>query len=185
MSTTLGGWSAWHFTATPEATKVFGETLGKLLGVHYKMVAFATQVVNGTNYAFLCEAAASTHPATDYIVVAHVHQPIQGAPHIMGISTVPEMPHNVQGGWQNWNFGMTPRAQAVLTAVTHQLLGVNYKGIAFTTQLVNGTNYEFLCEATVVVPDAVPYVVTLRAHQPIVGEPVHGTITRINPNYGL
>jgi len=183
MSTTaVGGWSAWHFSATPEATKVFGETLGKLLGVHYKMVAFATQVVNGTNYAFLCEAASSTHPPVDYIVIGYVHQPISGAPHIIEISNVGHHPTHMFGGWQNWHFGMTARAQAVLTEADHHLIGVNYKGLAFTTQVVAGTNYQFLCEASVVIPGAVPYVALMSVTQHLTGPVVVTGVQVVTPH---
>jgi len=174
-------WSAWHFTATPEATKVFNESLSRFPGVKYKMVAFATQVVNGTNYAFLCEAAAPSHPQTDYIVVWHAHQPIQGEPHFTEIRAIEFMPNHIANGWQNWHSGMTPRAQTILTTATQQLHGVHYKGLAFTTQFNNGTNYEFLCEATLDIPGGVPYAVTLFVHQPIQGAPHITSIVKISP----
>jgi hypothetical protein len=171
-----GGWSAWSFTPTKEATQIFDETLGKLLGVKYKLVAFATQLVNGTNYAFLCEAEMVTLSGSEYIVLATVHQPIKGKPYIMEINTVGPKPSHVVGGWQNWQFTVTPKAAAILKDATQHLIGATYKGLAFDTQfglaVTIGTNYCFLCEVTPVVVGATPYPALVFVLQPLQG-PAH------------
>ena len=53
-----GGYSDWSFRLTPDAIKVFNEATKKLMGVQYEPIAFASQVVAGTNYTFL----AKSHP---------------------------------------------------------------------------------------------------------------------------
>ena len=171
QNTILGGWSAWSFNPTKEANKVFEESLGKLLGVKYKLVAFASQLVNGTNYAFLCEAETATHPDSDYIVVAYVYQPIKGQPHIESIKSVGPKPAHIPGGWQNWQFTVTRKAKTIFDEALKGWLGVNYKPLAFATQLVSGTNYCFLCDATPSVLKPSPYPALVWIYQPLHGAP--------------
>ncbi len=166
-----GGWSAWSFSPSKEAKAVFEASLGKLLGVKYTLVASASQVVNGTNYAFLCEADSVTLAANDYIVVAHVYQPIKGTPHISNIKTVGPKPSHMPGGWQNWQFSVTPRAKATFDSAMQHIIGVSYKPLAFDNQLVAGTNYCYLCEATPATVKASPYPALVWIYQPLHGNP--------------
>ena len=178
QNTMPGGWSAWSFTPTKETTNVFNESLGKLLGVKYKLVASASQLVNGTNYVFLCEAEASTLSGLDYIVVANVYQPLKGQPHISNIKSVGPKPGPAIGGWQNWHFSVTPRANTIFAEATKNLLGVKYKPLAFTQQLVAGMNYCFLCEATPATLIAPPSPALVWINQPLQGAPhVYGIHT--------
>jgi hypothetical protein len=181
QNTLAGGWSAWNFKSTTEASKVFEESLGKLLGVKYKLVAFASQLVNGTNYAFLCEAEAVTLQSLDHVVLANVHQPIKGQPHITGIKSAGPRPAHIPGGWQNWQFTVTRKTEAILHEATKPLLGVSYKGLAVDTQLVAGMNYCFLCEAEVSIVKASPYPALVWIYQPLQGSPHVEEIQVIHP----
>ncbi len=71
------------------------------------------------------------------------------------------------GGWKlTENGAITNEAQAALDKALDGLVGVRYVPVALLgTQLVSGTNYCILCEATVVYPDAKPYyaIVTVYA----------------------
>ncbi len=57
MATMLGAYRV-HGTIEELDKAVFEQVSRGLLGVHYELLAVATQVVNGTNYKFLCKAAA-------------------------------------------------------------------------------------------------------------------------------
>jgi len=177
----LGGWSKWNFAPTYEAARVFEDSVGKLLGVKYKLVAFASQLVNGTNYAFLCEAETATLPGSDYIVIAYVHQPIKGVLHITGFKPVGPKPAHIPGGWQNWQFAVTGRAKSVFDEALKHLHGVKYKPLAFAEQLVAGTNYCFLTEATAVVEKPFSYPALVFIYQPLYGPPHIESIQRISP----
>jgi len=83
-----GGWSAWSFDITREAQKVFDEALAGLVGVDYSPLAFATQVVAGTNYCFLCKAKGVYPGAEAYPALVYIYQPLSGAPHITSITEV-------------------------------------------------------------------------------------------------
>lgn len=52
------------------------------------------------------------------------------------------------------------------------LKGVDYNPLAVATQMVSGTNYQFLCEAKVVIPDPVPYNALVTIYAPLQGEAV-------------
>lgn len=176
----LGGWSAWSFAPSKEAINVFEESLGKTIGVKYKLVACASQLVNGTNYAFLCEAETATMPVSDYVVIAHVYQPLKGQPHITDIKPAGPKPNNMPGGWQNWQFAVTTRPQAIFNEATKSLLGVKYQALAVAQQVVAGMNYCFLCQATPVLPGASSSPALVWIYQPLQGAP---HVTQINTIY--
>ncbi len=175
----MGSWSAWSFQPNSAATKAFEDSLGKLYGAKYKLVAAASQLVNGTNYAFLCEAEAETYPSTDYVVVAHVYQPIKGPSHITGIESIGPKPHHVMGGFGNWEFEVNKKAKSVFEAAVKHLMGVNYKPLAVTQQLVAGTNYVFLADATPVIERPFSYPALVSIYQPLQGGPVIERIQQI------
>lgn len=62
--------------------------------------------------------------------------------------------------------------EKTLFTKTMNLKGVNYTPLAVATQVVSGINYKFLCEAKVVIPEAVPYNTLVTVYAPLQGEPV-------------
>ncbi|AVP96847.1 hypothetical protein C7S18_06365 [Ahniella affigens] len=75
-----GGWSAFSFTLTPQAKEVFASALSDWTGAAYTPFAFASQVVAGANYCFLCEAQFTTYPTTENAVLLYVFAPLSGKP---------------------------------------------------------------------------------------------------------
>lgn len=69
-----------------------------------------------------------------------------------------EIATGIAGGWTAAdNEEMTDELRAIFDKAMENLVGVDYKPIAcLGTQIVAGTNYCFLTQATVVYPDAVP-----------------------------
>ena len=84
-----GGWSNFANPLTTEASQVF-ETAMTLVGVIYVPVAFATQVVAGTNYCFLCTTTVMDGSNTQGAAKVYVFQPLpgQGTAHITHIDKV-------------------------------------------------------------------------------------------------
>lgn len=76
------------------------------------------------------------------------------------------------GGWKIMNsLDITQEAQDAFDMATKELVGVDYTPLGLLgTQLVSGTNYCFLCEAQVVVPDAVSYYAIVSVYQNLQGE---------------
>lgn len=87
-ASTPGGWTSFDFTLTPHAKDAFETALHGLMGIHCVPIAFASQAVNGTNFAFLCEAEyASGHP-DENVVVVRIHQPTEGLAHLVSITPI-------------------------------------------------------------------------------------------------
>ena len=84
----FGGWGDFSFTITPEAKKVFDQALKGLVGVNYTPLAFATQVVKGLNYCFLCEGKVVTPGLPEFAALIYVYAPLEGPPHITGIKRI-------------------------------------------------------------------------------------------------
>jgi len=68
------------------------------------------------------------------------------------------------------DFTVTEERQAIFDKGMEGLLGVGYTPVAYLgSQLVAGTNHAFLCQAKVVVPDAVPYWTIVYLYQDLEG----------------
>ena len=75
------------------------------------------------------------------------------------------------GGWTLCEGGITDEARQAFDGATEGLVGVNYTPLVLLgTQLVSGTNYSFLCEATVVYPDAQPYYAVVTVYRDLQGK---------------
>ena len=79
--------------------------------------------------------------------------------------------NNLVGGWTPAaDPTVTEELQAVLDKALESLMGVHYVPVAYLgSQLVAGTNHAFLCQATVVYPDAQPRWVILYLYQDLQG----------------
>ena len=76
------------------------------------------------------------------------------------------------GGWTLTEDGaLTQEAQGAFDKAMEGFVGVNYTPLALLgTQVVSGANYCFLCEATVVYPDAQPYYAVVTVYQDTQGK---------------
>lgn len=87
-SSKVGGWSTFSCDLTKEASEVVKTALKDLIGVSYSPVAFANQVVSGTNYSFFCNAKAVYPNAPNQAVMIDIYQPLEGPPHIKEIRLI-------------------------------------------------------------------------------------------------
>jgi hypothetical protein len=79
MSTIVpGGWSAYSAKISEEAISAFAEALKGHVGVNYTPLAVASQVVNGVNYHFLCDAQIVYPNAPHYAAFIQVYKPAGG-----------------------------------------------------------------------------------------------------------
>lgn len=88
MSNIVGGWTDFNYEVTAEAKAVLTEALGGLVGVKYVPSAFATQVVAGTNYCFLCTSTGTYLPSPSFPSLVYVHKPLSGNPHVTEITPI-------------------------------------------------------------------------------------------------
>ncbi|PFH10326.1 hypothetical protein BCF11_2744 [Collimonas sp. PA-H2] len=81
----LGGWSSFDYEITGVARAVLKEALDGFVGVNYVPSAFATQIVAGTNYCFLCTGEVVVPNAPRFPALVHVFKPLNGKAHISEI----------------------------------------------------------------------------------------------------
>jgi hypothetical protein len=86
------------------------------------------------------------------------------------------------GGWKLTDDGaLTEEAQSAFDKAMEGFVGVNYTPVALLgTQVVSGMNYSFLCEATVVYPDAQPYYAVVTVYQDTQGKAEIRNITAMD-----
>ncbi len=83
-----GGWAAAADPAVTEERKaLFEKGIGSLLGVNYTPVAYlGSQVVAGTNHAFLCQAAAVYPGAQPEFKIVYLYEDLQGNVSVLNIA---------------------------------------------------------------------------------------------------
>lgn len=166
MSTSaVGAWSAWNFTLTAEAKEVFAAATKGLVGVSYTAVAFASQVVNGTNYSFICWAKSATNPSMTYPVQMHVFAPLQGTPGIQGIERLGPDVNGLPGGYSSWSVPPTADASKALAEALKGMVGVSYTALGDTSQVVNGLNYCYLCSGNIAGPQGTTIAAMVYVYQ--------------------
>ncbi len=170
-SATVGGWtlpSAISSTLTAEERAIFDKAVEGITGVGYDPVAvIATQVVSGTNRAYLCRGTLVTPGGGQCWYIVTVYENLQGDAEIREIKefdfsnpifATGEADGMVLGGWQivEPSAVMIPAdAAEALAKASEGTLGYEYTPIALLgTQLVSGTNYRILAYGAPVSPDA-------------------------------
>jgi len=84
----MGGWTTFETQITKEEQQVFETATKELVGVGYKPVAVATQVVSGRNYRFFCNATPIIERPTHEAAIVQIYQPLDGEATITEIKNV-------------------------------------------------------------------------------------------------
>ena len=79
-----GGWSEPR-PLTMQDRKIFAEAVGGMVGATYTPHLVSTQVVSGTNYAFLCGMRSATRSAEVGFAVVLAHKPLSGKVQLIDI----------------------------------------------------------------------------------------------------
>lgn len=172
---------SWKRPASPELTKtvqsVFNKAFDGLVGASYTPVALlATRTTSsGTQYRILCKTTIAYPGAQEQYVVVTLQKGWLGRASIEDIgdalwpTDLSDEP--LMGGWQEADTpALTDDATAAFQKATEQLLGVHYTPVALlSTQVVAGTNYRILCEATTVYPGAEMHYVVMTVHENLDG----------------
>lgn len=85
-----GGWTDFSTQIDASARQVFDEALGRIVGVEYSPIAVASQVSQGVNYRFFCNAYPVTPGMQTYPVMVRIYKPIYGKAQLMTIRDVHE-----------------------------------------------------------------------------------------------
>lgn len=170
----VGGWSVSEepivSRLSEEEQKVFDKVVA-LTGLDYEPAAvLATQVVAGTNYAFLCREREG-----EWIIVT-IYSSLSGEAQILNahelsldhlLTTDKALPAGLAGGWSLWEAdegaALPEEAQAAFSEAV-KAAGESLSPIALlATQVVSGMNYQVLAQG-----DGALYIVEV--YQPLTGE---------------
>lgn len=143
----VGGWTPVEDAKmTDDAQSAFDKAMEGLIGVNYVPVALiGTQLVSGTNFCILCEAAVVSPDAKPYYALVYIYRDLQGKAEVTNIvkldigdiaesgeiKAAGEADEALVGGW-----------------VVDRESSVEVKGalIHLASQVVSGKNHCVLCE---------------------------------------
>lgn len=163
----VGGWVTAEVARTElteEEEENFKKAMEVVLGETYEPVCvLATQVVSGTNYAYLARGTTVTAEPVSNFFIVKIYQDLEGNVklesiseiNIMEIATADGNAENVLGGWQLTDTGKpgtlgSEEAQSSFEKALSEIVGVTYNPIQLlASQLVAGTNYIALARGRV------------------------------------
>ncbi len=165
-----GGWSTWSFDLDAAAKAAFA-SINFPIGVNYSNPqAVATQVVNGTNYAFICQASPVTADPVSYPVLVHAYMAAGATKaEFQNVEPLGPQPSSLMGGWSSWHFPASADATKVLAQA--QQIGMTYTALADTAQVVAGLNYCFLAKGTIATLGNPQVAALVYAYAPPSGQP--------------
>lgn len=183
-----GGWTLSESideNVTEEEAEIFDKALEELVGVGYRPIALiGTQVVAGTNYAFLCTATPVTPDAQTKLAVVIVYRDLEGNAVVDSIKDfdLAEYTHEdktlsaeqLAGGWTvNAEVPvkeLEENAQEAFAKATGELMGKTYEAIELLgTQVVAGTNYAVLAKTTLVTAEPVTAISVVTVYADLEG----------------
>ncbi len=134
----------------------FEKAMETVLGEEYEPVCvLATQLVSGTNYAYLARGTTVTAEPVSNFCIIKVYEDLNGNVELTSIADIElgdiktrqDTDDKILGGWQVKDSGRpgtlgSAEAQASFDKATTDLVGVGYNPIQLIAkQIVNGTNY--------------------------------------------
>lgn len=82
-----GSWTYQPYL-TPYDSFIFYNAIGKRNDYFYHPVAVAKQVVNGTNYRFMCIAEPLQSDLSPHFAIVDIYQPLSGEPYATNITAL-------------------------------------------------------------------------------------------------
>lgn len=155
----LGGWQVGEVARTDlddHEQLLYDQAMEGLVGVGYEPVCvLATQLVNGTNYAYLARGTTVTAEPVSGFYIIKIHEDLDGNVEmpsieqieIPGVNTLEDDNGQLLGGWTVKGTGRpgtlgSEEVQASFDKIASELTGVAYNPIQLlASQLVNGSNY--------------------------------------------
>ena len=157
-----GGWSVADDPTVTEARKAIFDKGMVVSSNEYTAVAYlASQVVAGTNHAFLCRSADPMGYA-----LAFFYEDLKGEVKLMNVTPLGIVPQEdgtakepVEGLMGGWSYAQDPAVtdemKARLTKALEGMVGATYVPVAnLGEQVVAGLNRCLLCRLTPVIPNA-------------------------------
>lgn len=170
---------SWQRADSPELTETVttlsDHAFAQLVGASYTPTALlATRYTTaGRQYRVLCKQTMAYPDAPEVYVVVTLQRSWLGRAEIVEIGDAIDLTDlsALPGGWQEPETpDMTEAATAAFQKATDGLVGVEYVPVALlSTQVVAGTNYRILCEATVIYPGEQMHYVVMTLHEDLAG----------------
>jgi len=136
----LGGWTPFR-PLDENCMNVFNEAICNLIGVNYTPIEVSTQVVNGINYRFRCDAKCTSPNAPTYQCTIEVYQAPNCTPVVTNITR-----HGNYDGWTPFR-NLDNECRTIFNEATECLCGAIYEPLEVCTQVSCVGNYRFLCNA--------------------------------------
>lgn len=197
----LGGWQIAEVARTDlddKEAENFNKAMEVVLGEEYEPVTvLATQVVSGTNYAYLAQGTVvSNKPVSDWCIIK-IYEDLEGNVSLTSISNIglldiktrENVDDEIVGGWEIKDTGKpgtlgSAEAQASFDKATAELLGVGYNPIQLlATQVVSGTNYLALVRGRAVSVDDSPELYIMNWYEDLNGNSEVTGIQKFDLNY--
>ena len=172
---------SWKRASSPEltdsVTRLFHKAFEGLVGASYTPTALlATRsTATGKQYRVLCKQTMVYPGAQEVYVVVTLQRSWLGKAEIVDIGDAIDFTdlaeEEAMGGWQEPDSpALTEEATAAFHKAVDGLVGVEYVPVALlSTQVVAGTNYRILCEATVVYPGEEMHYVVMTLYEELDG----------------
>ncbi len=183
-----GGWTVTPETMaslSEEEQETFAKATAEYVGAKLEPVTVvATQLVAGTNYAYLCKVTPVTADPTAHWAIAVVYADLEGNASVTGVSDIDLADIKVASDAQDsselvgaWEV-REPSNAAVLAEDAHEAFAKaskNYDGVNLApvaqlgTQVVAGTNYLVLCQGAPVIQNAKPTLYVAQVYADLEG----------------
>ena len=197
----VGGWEIAEVgreELTDEERQDFEKALEGNLGEDYEPVCLlATQLVNGTNYAYLARGTTVTATPKNEFVIVKIYKTLQGDVSLSAINSIDvtdihareDVDDNIVGGWTVVDTGKpgslgSEEVQASYEKAMAEVIGVGYNPIQLLArQVVNGTNYIALVRGSVISVEDSPELYIIYWHEDLDGNSAVTDIKKFDLNY--
>ncbi|MBO7697844.1 MAG: DUF4430 domain-containing protein [Erysipelotrichaceae bacterium] len=178
----VGDWvlfDKFNVVLTQDEKEVFEKATAEMLSVTYEPIrVIATQVVNGTNYAFLVsQSKVTANPVKEFYIVK-IYKDLENNVDFKAINKLDplkvvskeDVQEDLVGGWvvegpDNSAILLDENAQASFGKATEAYTGVNLQPVQLlASQLVNGTNYIALCKGQTVTENPINSIYVVQWH---------------------
>lgn len=186
----VGGWETvtdgYKHAISDEAREAFEGALEGYVGMNLDpQIVLATQVVSGTNYAFLCTGERVVKDPVTGWYIAVVYADLQGNCKFTSVEEIgiPDIETaetddsaDLVGAWSvttdEIDQALPQDVNTAFEKASEKLLGVDYESLeVLATQLVSGTNYLILARGTSVTQDPVTSLYVMTMYVPLEGDP--------------
>ncbi len=197
----VGGWEIAEVARQDLAEnerQIFDKAMESVVGEDYEAVCvLATQLVSGTNYAYLARGTTVTAEPVSNFCIIKVYEDLKGNVELTSIADIElgdiktrqDTDDEIVGGWEVKDSGRpgtlgSAEAQASFDKATAELVGVGYNPIQLIAkQIVNGTNYIALVRGRAFGVDDTPELYIINWYEDLDENSTVTSIDKFDLNY--